>query len=100
MNEQVSNIYLNGEPMVWITIEPNTDGDLEVGLGDSVSGDGLFPLSEYNRHKECGTIPYEWWTGLSREEAHELTPHVSDTQFNNFHDIWFNEIYGENGERL
>ena len=65
MSEQVSNIYLNGEPMVWITIEPNTDGDLELGLGDSVSGEGLYPLSKYNRHKECGTIPYEWWTGLS-----------------------------------
>ena len=55
----MSDIFLNGVPMLWIGIDENSNGDLVAVIADSASGDLLIPADQFD-----GSVPAEY---LERE---------------------------------
>jgi hypothetical protein len=52
----MSDIFLNGVPMVWVGIDENSNGDLVAVIADSASGDLLIPVDQFD-----GSVPVEYW---------------------------------------
>ena len=57
----MSNIYLNGELMVWVTVDENYDGALVVKYSTDYK-DHLLPLSQANYCVSTNTIPDNYWS--------------------------------------
>jgi hypothetical protein len=53
---EMSDIFLNGVPMVWVGIDENSNGDLVAVIADSASGDLLIPVDQFD-----GSVPAEYW---------------------------------------
>jgi len=56
----MTNLYLNGEEMVWITVDENCDGDLEVFYSPKFQ-DHLLTLSQAKHCVSTNTIPENYW---------------------------------------
>ena len=53
-------IYLNNEPMVWITVDEDLEGNLEVKLSPEFH-DYLISVSDYKKHLWNSTIPNDYF---------------------------------------
>ncbi len=55
----MNNIYLNGEAMVWVTVDENRDGNLEVSFSNCK--DHLLTQSQADYCVSTNTIPDNYW---------------------------------------
>ena len=56
----MTGIFLNGEEMVWVTVDENRDGEWEVSFSNCK--DHLLPLSQANHCVSTNTIPENYWS--------------------------------------
>ena len=56
----MNNIYLNGELMVWVTVDENCDGELRVHLSKEYK-DHLLTQSQADYCVSTNTIPDNYW---------------------------------------
>jgi len=56
----MTGIFLNGEEMVWVTVDENRDGEWEVSFSNCK--DHLLPLSQANYCVSTNTIPENYWS--------------------------------------
>jgi len=56
----MTNLYLNGEELVWITVDENRDGDLEVFYSPKFQ-DHLLTRSQAEYCVSTNTIPKNYW---------------------------------------
>ena len=56
----MTGISLNGEEMVWVTVDENRDGEWEVSFSNFK--DHLLPLSQANYCVSTNTIPENYWS--------------------------------------
>ena len=55
----MTNLYLNGEPMVWVTVDENRNGEWEVDYSNFK--DHLLTQSQAKHCVSTNTIPENYW---------------------------------------
>jgi len=56
----MTDIYLNGEPMIWMSVTENEFGDLRF-VSSPESKDYLTTVSAAHQHMVNNTIPSDYW---------------------------------------